>query len=121
MNSIRSWIYDTEMTKEHDVAQARHLIEYYKKMGKQAEAVQAEEVANYNEKTLNERIEYLNKLNEILDVTKMFENNMVEIKAPSKAYEAYGKWVYSVMNEDESSDKTLGLKKELFNTIGIKD
>jgi hypothetical protein len=29
--------------------------------------------------------------------------------------------VYSVMNEDESSDKTLGLKKELFNIIGIKD
>jgi len=121
MNSIKSWIYDTEMAKEHDVAQTKHLIEYYKKTGKQKEAVQAEEVADYNEKTLNERIEYLNKLNEILDLAKVLENNMVEIKAPSKAYEVYGKLVYSVMNEDESSDKTLGLKKELFNIIGIKD
>ncbi len=121
MNSIRSWISDINDVKKHERAEAEHLIDYYEKTGKKSDAAQAEEVADYNEKTLNERIEYLNKLNEVLDVTKMLDNNMVDIAAPSKAFEAYGKWVYSVMNEDELSFKTGRFKKELFDTIGIVD
>ena len=109
------------MAKRHERAEAEHLIKYYEKKGKQSDAVKAEEVADYNEKMHNERIEYLNKLNEVLDITKMLDNNMVDIAVPSKAFEAYGKWVYSVMNGDELSYKTTRFKKELFNTIGIID